>query len=758
MDRNKETSNIIKQLNLLRQKKISDYNFIHYVCEYFDKIKTEKLNDSDLNFLVYLANKSGIPQFYHMLKNFRINTQISNLSLLSAGAFINEANLYTSETSSLHKFQKEILERFKKNTKNRFLLTASTSFGKTHIIYEIIRKMEYTNILLVFPSIALLAENLERIITNLNYLSLKKEYDIHTLSEIKEFGNKNIFIYTPERYLSFLENYSDYKFDFIFIDEIYKIDNDFEIDNEVKENERDTAYRLAAYFAVESHSDILLAGPYIEYFQESFLFFLKKYGIEQLNYNHYEIVNKYFYSKQKNQYVCEKDFEQEVFPVKSNKGLQVVEIAKIVIQKKQNLIIYVPQRGKRGGTEYYAEKLLSDSFFNDYDCTAYSQFIDHLKNRYSYDWIVVKALEHGIGIHHGMVPKYIQKQVISLFNEGKIKILLSTTTITEGVNTAAKYLLITGNKKGSKDLKPFDAKNIAGRAGRFTYHYSGKVIDISNDFLITLDSAPDKLRYKNYDKTIDKNEVDIFNTDEDFLTKNDKFKKSEIIRKQKELNIHDDILNKYRIVSKMDKIFVYETLLKLKLENIRLIEESIEQYYLHSTFNIKGFDFIFELLLPIIKNEDLKALYHKGIHPYYILTYKMSNYMKKGFFGIVDYNLGKSKTYDESITDAAKFTYNILRYQIVKYLGVFNLMYKYFQSQKKHVSIENIHGLDKLLRKIEYNAISDIGRRISDYGVPEKIVDFYDARETNKSKSRRIKSDFDDYEKKVFEIVNKIIQ
>ena len=274
----------------------------------------------------------------------------------------------------------------------------------------------------------------------------------------------------------------------------------------------------------------------------------------------------------------------------------------------------------------------------------------------------------------------------------------------------------------------------------------------------TLETSSDKLRYKNYEKTIDKNEIDIFNTDESFLTTNDKVKKTEIIRKQNELQIPDEVLSKYRIISKMDKIFIYETILQLDSEKKNLIEESVEQYYSFSIFNIKGFDFLFDLLFPIIRNEELKSLYHRGIHPYYVLTYKMSNYLRNGFLGIVDYNLRKSKTYDESITDAAKFTYNILRYQIVKYLGVFNLMYKYYQSQMKHVDIKDIHGLDKLLRKIEYNAVSDLGRRISDYGVPEKIVDFYETREVNKSKSRRIKSDFDDYENMIFERVNKIIQ
>jgi 5-methylcytosine-specific restriction endonuclease McrBC GTP-binding regulatory subunit McrB len=46
------------------------------------------------------------------------------------------------------------------------------------------------------------------------------------------------------------------------------------------------------------------------------------------------------------------------------------------------------------------------------------------------EWIVVQALRHGIGIHRGLVPKYIQREIISLFNNGDIAVLLSTTTIT----------------------------------------------------------------------------------------------------------------------------------------------------------------------------------------------------------------------------------------------------------------------------------------------------------------------------------------
>ena len=57
----------------------------------------------------------------------------------------------------------------------------------------------------------------------------------------------------------------DVHFDFIFMDEIYKIDNQFIIDDDtVGENERDLSFRVALQLVCRLSRDILLAGPYIE--------------------------------------------------------------------------------------------------------------------------------------------------------------------------------------------------------------------------------------------------------------------------------------------------------------------------------------------------------------------------------------------------------------------------------------------------------------------------------------------------------------
>lgn len=93
---------------------------------------------------------------------------------------------------------------------------------------------------------------------------------------------------------------------------------------------------------------------------------------------------------------------------------------------------------------------------------------------------------------------------------GVLKAITSTTTITEGVNTSAKNLIVTLNKKGRKELKRFDAKNIAGRAGRFEKHYSGRIISIQNPFLEDLKKEKEEIKHKNYDLDAPKDEIDLF--------------------------------------------------------------------------------------------------------------------------------------------------------------------------------------------------------------------------------------------------------
>lgn len=619
MDRFTRTADIVK--SYYYYKRTNDAaKFVKEVCVYFDYIKDEKLSENDLTFLLFLANESGIPQYYDMLLEKYTDMEISeeNINLLSLSALFHDASLVYGE-NKLHRYQKYVLDRYKLNNRNRFVLTAPTSFGKTFLVYEIIQKMKYQNVLLIFPSISLLSENYSK----LRKSSLFNDYKIYSLSEEQyNLNDKNVFIFTPERYLSFMDKTSNLKFNFSFIDEVYKIDNTYIIDQETTgENERDTAYRLALEFICNISEDMLLAGPYMSLPEQnpdvditaSFINFANDNKFVFLKFNQFEIVEKTFQTvKGYRQYVIG---GTNVSIGSINKTEKISRIIEAISKPTENTIIYC---GSKAYTERYAKSLLLKqdllvSFQKKCEATTsqiYYNFLSHLENTFGSDWIVLKALMARIGIHHSLIPKYIQKEIINLFNSGALICLFSTTTITEGVNTTAKNIIITSNKKGIKPLRQFDAKNIAGRAGRFGQHYLGRVIDLDNDFFNIANGDQDNIAHKNYDIHSHKTDVDYQITKEKYLSEHDKTEKNSIQTEIDRLRIPPQVFNSFRIVGPKDKLILYSLIINLSVPQLNMIND-VSVTLARSkagSLNWSGFQMVMNIILPIVKEEKLKSL------------------------------------------------------------------------------------------------------------------------------------------------------
>ena len=761
MDRNERTTNIIKSYNLYKQDGDSA-SFVKKVCDFFDFMKDKELSSSDLVFLLFLANEAGIPQYYDLLESKYTNTEINDedFNTLALNASFYEASLIMGD-SKLHRYQKEILDKFCPTKTNRYVLTAPTSFGKTFLVYEIIKKMHYQNILLIFPSISLLSENYAKLIKSKEFES----FDLYSLSEDNIAKEKNnIFVFTPERFLSFMDSNKNFHFDFAFVDEIYKIDNSFIIDQEnLSENERDTAYRLALQFICDSSEDVLLAGPYMtlpimkENNCESFCEFAKENNFQFLQYNQYDIVSKeYLTIKDKKTYIIDNK-TLTIGPISKIKKME--RILQALSSPEENTIVYC---SRRSDTERYAGKLLENEDLvltfqrmckrND---DIYTNFLNHLQKTFGDDWIVVKTLKSRIGIHHGLLPKYIQKEIINLFNQGLLICLFSTTTITEGVNTSAKNLIIISSKKGRKRLKQFDATNIAGRAGRFQQHYLGRVIDLSDDFECVIKAQKEILKHKNYDKQSSKLDIDYQITKEKYLSDSQLAEKKEIMIQIRQSGIPKEIFDSFKVVGPRDKIVLYNQIKRLSKESIEEIKELISYLNRDKTCFLyrKGFQIVIDTIKVIVKEEKIKKLIERQPGKFSTITNLTFYYLKGGFLSMVQYKTEEKVNplpKDLAIRETADFVYNVLKYHLVKYLGVFDLLFRYYVSILEGVQMENISGFNKLLRKLEYNAFSQIARRVSDYGVPFKIVEFYDSQNDNDKKQ------FDEYERAVYERIKKI--
>lgn len=558
------------------------------------------------------------------------------------------------------------------------------------------------------------------------------------------------------------------RFDFSFIDEVYKIDNSFIMDQETTgENERDTAYRLALEFICDISEDMLLAGPYMALPDQfvnstaSFINFANDNKFQFLKYNQFEIVEKtYQIIKGKREYII----GNTIVPIGDiNKSEKISRIIKSISSATENTIIYC---GRKTKTEEYAKILLHNqdlvSAFKQ-QCRAtttnvFDIFLEHIENTFGSDWVVFKALKARIGIHHSLIPKYIQKEIINQFNKGALICLFSTTTITEGVNTTAKNIIITSNKKGIKQLKQFDAKNIAGRAGRFGQHYLGRVIDLDNGFEEIINGNQEIIEHKNYDIDSPKTDVDYQITKEKYLSEQDKTERDYLQKQIEELGIPLQIFNSFRVVGPKDKLLLYSKIMRLSIVQLNAIKSITITLAISNVSRLDwaGFQLIMDTILPIVKEDKLKNLidYKTGDNKVYsLITVLLHSYLHGGFLSMVDYYIDRNKspkTKDAAIRLVADYVYNVFKYHLVKYLGIFDVFYRYRISILQDVNMEDVPGLGLLLQKLEYNALNSKARKLSDFGVPFKIVSYYDGEDKQKK-------NFDQYEEYIDQIVQSLL-
>jgi len=142
--------------------------------------------------------------------------------------------------------------------------------------------------------------------------------------------------------------------------------------------------------------------------------------------------------------------------------------AEIIIAEREDVLVYCssPDQTRKLYVDYLSDKL-SVVHQND-------DLIKWVSENFTKEWYVVEALRHGVGIHHGKLPRFLSQEMIRRFADGRIKILLCTSTIIEGVNTTAKSVIIFNNSRAFNGGY-LTFRNISGRAGRMFRHFYGKV-------------------------------------------------------------------------------------------------------------------------------------------------------------------------------------------------------------------------------------------------------------------------------------------
>lgn len=86
-------------------------------------------------------------------------------------------------------------------------------------------------------------------------------------------------------------------------------------------------------------------------------------------------------------------------------------------------------------------------------------------------------VERGVAFHYGNMPSLLRLEIERLFRSGKIRFLVCTSTLVEGVNLSCRTIVVRGPRKGQGNpMEPHDFWNLAGRAGRWGDEFQGNII------------------------------------------------------------------------------------------------------------------------------------------------------------------------------------------------------------------------------------------------------------------------------------------
>src|SRR5258707_11490289 len=317
---------------------------------------------------------------------------------------------------------------------NNVVASAPTSFGKSLIIDSMIGQPHIQRAAIIVPTLALLDEPRRRILQKIHPTTTI----IFHRSQIAPPSGKVVFIGTQER---LLDRTDIRRLDLLIVDEFYKADPS-------RSDGRFVALNAVISKLSRITRQFFLIGPFID-------------GIDARGWRYADV-----------DFIKTNYRTVSVDPIDVQTSQDDVARLATLLANDQNRPALVFVKSPKSATR------LADSLVNtgiDLGTDWSRHLADWISVNYTSKWSLVESLRCGIEYHDGRMPPALASALIRGFNRGQFNVLLCTSTLIEGVNTAAKSVFIWDKEIDGTDVDFFTFSNIRGRAGRMGHPYVGKV-------------------------------------------------------------------------------------------------------------------------------------------------------------------------------------------------------------------------------------------------------------------------------------------
>lgn len=483
---------------------------------------------------------------------------------------------------------------------NHFSFSGPTSLGKSFIIETFIKslidKNLGINVAILVPTRALINQVAMKLSKELNNTNYKVLTHPSVPFMLKESDYSFIFVFTPERLISYLTEISNPRLDYLFIDEAQKIIAD--------RDSRSPLYYHAIVQAEKKSVKLFFSSPNISN-SAVFLELFDKSTEESITINESPVAqNRFFIDLIEKRAVYFSEFHGDINLTDFNFD-------------NTDFNYWLRKLGKDAKNIIYCNTIEDTiSFALNFSQTLPSKrseklfdLINEIKSSIHNDYYLIDCLEKGVAYHFGRLPQNIRIQIEELYLDKTIDYLFCTSTLLEGVNLPAKNIFILSNAIGTSKFSQIDFWNLAGRAGRLTQELSGNIICIrtvdkvnrwnnpKEDLNIIRNKKIENVQpilvsgksnfYKNLEKSLN---------NEDFTRKNASFEQKNIWNHYSNIALIHHIKNdetklKNSLIKKHPSTI--ERLNTIKKENdvpekILIVSSSIKQKYQNRIWNKKN--------------------------------------------------------------------------------------------------------------------------------------------------------------------------
>ncbi|NDV96493.1 DEAD/DEAH box helicase [Dysgonomonas sp. 521] len=439
--------------------------------------------------------------------------------------------LINNQLISLNRFQKDVYDAHTNN--GTISISAPTSAGKSFILCTILLEELLDgnkNIVYLVPTRALISQVEADLRGLVKKNKMEEKVNISTVPPQEDIdrNKSNVFVFTQERLHWFLIGGESIPIHMLIIDEAHKIEDgnrgillQQKLEETVKRNPKVKVYFSSPY---TSNPEILLDNV------------VNNSKKDKVNTQFVAVNQNLIYATQRSRkpdqwrlQMCtvEKSIDIGTINLKDKPAGElhkIVLISESFSDGQSGSLIYCNGAADAERTSLLLFDLLEQNQVSD----EINELIKLVKQIIHPNYTLAKVLQKNIAFHYGNMPLLIRQEIEKLFTEGKIKYLICTSTLLEGVNLPAKSIFIRRPTRGRRNpLNQNDFWNLAGRAGRWGKEFSGNIICIEPN---TWDIKPEP----NKSKQVIKRAINVIEEEGDEFLKfiQDSAPRSEANRRQ----------------------------------------------------------------------------------------------------------------------------------------------------------------------------------------------------------------------------------